>query len=455
MEENEMTDPIRHVVVLMFENNSFDRMLGCMTAVYPQLEGLKRDGQSSNPDYPDSSHLIAQLSVATDTVAVDPAHDLDDVTRQVDGGACDGFVRDFAQQSPQAPPGERNQIMAYFKVGELPVLHQLARNFLICDRWFSSVPGPTWPNRFFVNSGTSLGHVDMPDGFFHPDLHLYNQPTVYQHLEEQSISWRIYYGDVPQSLVMTEQLKYPGNYRKMDRFAADAASADFPQYVFIEPCYFGPGQNDEHPPTDVMHGEALLATVYNELRANEALWASTLFVVLYDEHGGFYDHLPPPATIPPDGNTKTFAFDKLGVRIPALLISPWLDPGVLSTQFDHTSLLRYLSDKWKLGPLGNRTAQASSFAAALARTAARTNCPGSLTIPTAAASDANPALNAHQVALAGFTHNLEVNYTKPGPPTLASHAQAMASGYAAQSQAVSERVTQFLGSATIGAGKTQ
>jgi phospholipase C len=450
-----MTNPIKHVIVLMFENNSFDRMLGCMTAVYPQLEGVKQDGKSTNPDYPDSSHLIAQLSVATDTVPVDPAHELDDVTRQVDGGACDGFVRDFAQHSPQAPPDERNQIMAYFKLGELPVLHQLARNFMVCDHWFCSVPGPTWPNRFFVNSGTSLGHVDMPDGFFHPALHFYDQPTVYQRLEEQKIPWRIYYGDVPQSLAMTEQLKYPGNYRKMDRFAADVAAADFPLYVFIEPCYFGSGQNDEHPPTDVMHGEALLATVYNELRASEELWASTLFVVLYDEHGGFYDHVPPPATIAPDNNTKTFAFDRLGVRIPAVLISPWLDPGVLSTEFDHTSLLRYVSDKWNLGPLGNRTAKANSFASAFVRSSARTDCPGSLPVPAAAPSDVNPALNPHQAALAGLTHHLEVNYTKPDSRTIAAHAQAMAGGYAAQSHAVSERTTQFLSATTTGAGKTR
>lgn len=452
-----MPDPIKHVVVLMMENNSFDRMLGCMTAVYSQLEGVKRDGQFTNPDYPDASHFFAQTSVAADSVPVDPAHDLDDVVRQVDGGACDGFVRDFAQHSPQAPQNERYQIMAYFKLGGLPVLHQLARNFPICDHWFSSVPGPTWPNRFFVHSGTSLGHVDMPDGFFHPDLHLYDQPTVYERLSERNISWRIYYGDVPQSLVMTEQLKFPGNYRKMESFALDASGpADsFPQYVFIEPCYFGSGENDQHPPTDVMHGEALIATVYNELRGNEELWQSTLFILLYDEHGGFYDHVPPPGAVAPDNNTKTFAFDKLGVRVPAVLISPWLDPGVLPTEFDHTSLLRYVSDKWGLGPLGNRTAAAQSFASAFVRTSGRTDCPRQLAVPAGAPMVSNPPLNAHQVALAAFTHHLEVNYTKPGDQVVAAHSEAMASGYEAQSRAVSERAAQYLGSEAIGAGKRQ
>jgi phospholipase C len=444
-----MPDPIEHVVVLMLENNSFDRMLGCMTAVYPQIDGVKQEGQAKNPDYPDATQSFAQLSIATDAVAVDPAHDLDDVIRQTDNGACDGFVRDFVQHNPQAPQDERAQIMAYFKLGGLPVLHELASNYLVCDRWFSSVPGPTWPNRFFVHSGTSLGHVDMPEGFFSPAIHLYNQPTVFERLSERNISWRIYYGDVPQSLAMTVQLQYPGNYRKMASFAADAASpADsFPKYVFIEPTYFGAGQNDEHPPTDVMHGEALLASVYNALRGNPALWASTLFVVLYDEHGGFYDHVPPPATVAPDGNTKTFAFNSLGVRVPAILISAWLDKGVLPTEFDHTSLLRYVSDKWGLGPLGNRTAAANSFASAFVRASMRTDCPAALAVPTGAPSDPNPPLTANQVALASLTHRLEVSHTRPGSQTVAAHSEAMAADYASRSQTVAEQTDQFLADA--------
>jgi phospholipase C len=255
---------------------------------------------------------------------------------------------------------------------------------------------------------------------------------------------------------MTEQLKYPANYRRMERFSADvAASADsFPEYVFIEPSYFGSGQNDQHPPTDVMHGEALLASVYNGLRSNEALWQSTLLVVLHDEHGGFYDHVAPPGTIAPDKNTSTFAFDKLSVRIPALLISPWLDPGVLSAEFDHTSLLRYVSDKWVLAPLGNRAAKANSFASAFVRSSGRKDCPVALPIPTGLPVASNPSLNTHQAALAGFTHHLEVNFTKPGPAMVAAHSEAMASGYAAQSRAVTERAAQYLGATAMGAGKT-
>lgn len=437
----------------MLENNSFDRMLGCMKEVYPRLEGVNPNSPFTNPDYPDANHEFAQLPDATRTVAVDPAHDLDDVLRQVNGGACNGFVSDLAQHKPTAPEAERYQIMAYFKRGDLRVLHALADQFLICDHWFSSMPGPTWPNRFFVHSGTSLGHVDMPSGFFNPAIHVYDQPTVYQRLSEKNVSWRIYYGDVPQSLLMTAQLKFPTHYRKMSDFAADVAQAapGFPQYVFIEPSYFGAGQNDEHPPTDVMTGELLVAQVYNALRQNEALWQSTLLVLLYDEHGGFCDHVPPPATIAPDNHIKDFAFNRLGVRVPALLISPWVNPGVLSDVFDHTSLLKYASDKWDLGALGDRVPHANSFAAALTvRAAGRTDCPGPLPLPAFQPNQVNPELTTHQAALAGFTHHLEVDYTKPDDSTLAAHSTAMAQDFNAQSQAVSERVDQFLEKARAG-----
>jgi phospholipase C len=432
----------------MLENNSFDRMLGCMKEVYPALEGVDPNASPfTNPDYPDSSREFAQLAVAERSVPVDPPHDLDDVLRQVNGGDCKGFVTNFVQHNPKAPNDERQQIMAYFKRADLPVLHTLAEQFVICDHWFSSVPGLTWPNRFFVNSGTSLGHTDMPDGIFHPALHLYDQPTVFQRLSEKNVSWRIYYGDVPQTLTMLEQLKYPTHYSRFDDFATDAAKdeATFPEYTFIEPCYFGAGQNDEHPPTDVMHGEALIANIYNALRQNETLWQSSIFVLLYDEHGGFFDHVAPPATVPPDGYTNTFGFDRLGIRVPALLISPWLDPGFISTEFDHTSLLKYLTGKWALDPLGNRVSQANSFGDELRkRRLGRTNCPSELRLPARQPNPSNPPLNSNQAALAGFTHHLEVNHTKPDVQIVAIHSAAMIQDFPAQSRAVEERVQHFL-----------
>ena len=442
-----MDDPIRHVVVLMLENNSFDRMLGCMEEVYPDLEGVDPNAPPrTNPDYPDATHTFGQLPDADFTVAQDPGHELDDVLRQIHDG-CSGFVADEAQHCPAAPQSERYQIMAYFEKGELPALHTLAENFLICDHWFSSLPGPTWPNRFFVHSGTSLGHVDMPSGFFHPGVHCYDQTTVYDRLNEKEISWKIYFGDFPQSLLLTHQWLHPGSYRHLEKFFQDAAGpeAEFPQYSFIEPYYFGAKQNDQHPPTDVRHGEALIAHVYNALCGNEDLWRSTLFVLLYDEHGGFYDHVEPPETVAPDENTKTFAFNILGVRVPALLISPWVDPGVLKTQFDHTSLLKYVTDKWNLGLLGERTAQARSFVDALVkRNSPRPDCPKSIAVPVPTDNSTDIPLNGNQTALAGFSHHLEVNVTKGDDATLAAQSRAMAGTYTEQSAAVAERADHFL-----------
>jgi phospholipase C len=321
-----------------------------------------------------------------------------------------GFVKNFQLHYAESVAADWAEVMNYYGQGTLPVLHALAQAFVVCDRWFSSMPGPTWPNRFFVHSGTSLGHVDMPEGIFHPNLHLYNQETVYDRLQDAGKSWAIYRGDVPQTLTMTHMLKYPFHFHKMPQFFKDAAGleASFPNYSFIEPNYFGSGQNDEHPPSDILRGEVLLAQVYNAIRNNEALWEKTLLVVLYDEHGGFYDHVFPPVCVAPDGNTSEFSFAQYGLRVPAVLISPWLEKQVLSDNFDHTSLLRYATDKWGLGSLGARTAAAKSFASSWkVADAVRTDVPVNIPEPTMLPNPVTTELNPNQLALVGFSRYLE------------------------------------------------
>jgi phospholipase C len=276
-------DPIEHIVVLMLENNSFDRMLGTI----PGVEGVDLSNPRSNPDFP-VPNPVFESATTERSMNPDPEHELDDVLRQI-AGPCQGFVSDFAQQYPQTQPPQRAGIMGYYAHGFLGVLHALADSFAVCDHWFSSLPGPTWPNRFFVHSGTSLGHVKMPNGVFHPNLHIYDQPTVYERLSERNIDWGIYYGDFPQSIVMTRQWLYPGRYHRMQEFleAANGPADKFPHYAFIEPTYFGASQNDQHPPSDILAGEALIANVYNAIWQNGELWQKTLLVLLYDEHGGF------------------------------------------------------------------------------------------------------------------------------------------------------------------------
>ncbi|MGO8866468.1 MAG: alkaline phosphatase family protein [Alphaproteobacteria bacterium] len=408
-------DPIRHVVLLILENHSFDQMVGCLAEVYPGLDGADQGRPRSNLDPQGRSY--GQAPTTERQMLLDPHHELKHVARQLaDHNA--GFVEDFAMSFPQSTPAARQFIMGYYPLGFLPALHALAREFTICDRWFSSLPGPTWPNRFFALSGTSHGRVDMPDDGTHKiDFAGYfeqTQDTIFDRLSARGRHWKAYFHDIPQSWAMTRQRRpeRAARYFYIDEFFDDArgAEAEFPDFCFVEPDYLGWGQNDDHPPHDVMRAEKLLADVYNALRANEALWRSTLLVVFFDEHGGFYDHVEPPTTIAPDGHHKDYDFERLGVRVPALLVSPWVERGVEHTQFDHTSLLKYLIDKWGLEELGARAQQAKSIGTVLARRTPREDTlvrielsPEELRPPDTELEEAAfGTLSAHQTSLASL-----------------------------------------------------
>src|SRR5712671_2186558 len=168
-----LADPIKHVVVLMLENHSFDQILGCMQTVYPKLEGVDDKNLRSNPDYPIVHTAILQAPTDRMAISLDPHHEYVNVIRQISDD-CSGFVSDFVQCYRECGDARR-QIMAYYTIDSLPVIHTLARNFMICDHWFSSLPGPTWPNRFFVHTGTSKGHVKMPSGIYIKDEYFYDQ----------------------------------------------------------------------------------------------------------------------------------------------------------------------------------------------------------------------------------------------------------------------------------------
>jgi phospholipase C len=448
------SDPIQHVIVLMLENRSFDHMLGGLSDAIPGLDGAPKAGEPARTNRADG-RTYKQTDGASRTLKYDPKHELAHTLNQLAKGNA-GFVDDFVRAYPASLPEDRAEIMKYFADGELPSLHALAKNFTVCDKWFSSLPGPTWPNRFFVHSGTSLGRVSMPNGILDANLHWYDQTTLYDRLDEKKISWRIYYGDVPQSLILVHQLE-PENalgYAKMPKFFRDAAgdANDFPQFCFIEPAYYQPGATDDHPPHDVLEGERLIASVYNAIRRNDALWKSSLLVLLYDEHGGFYDHVVPPGAVPPDHHVEEYTFDQLGVRVPAILVSPFVNPGVVHTVFDHTSVLRYVSDKWDLAPLGERVAAANSFASALlAAPAAPDRLPviaGPAPRPPAQVkfgqieSRRQSSLNEHQSALVGMTQLLE-SMTEVRPEALLRRSKRMVTGFDGAVDVATERVEQF------------
>jgi phospholipase C len=401
-------------VLLLLENRSFDQMLGCFKEVYPDLDGI--DPAAPPRTNSDGVTQYKQAETRSEQMPVDPRHEKDHVLKQLKDGNS-GFVQDFAEfYGSQAGADERQLIMSYYPRMFLHALHRMARDFTICDRWFSSVPGPTWPNRFFAFSGTASGRVDMPDGIKHPDLDnlifLQHQTTLFDRLNEADRSWKVYFYDFPSSLILTHQRR-PQNllkYHKMDSFFQDVAhlkADDFPEFSLIEPKYSGQDQNDDHPPHNIMKGEKLIADVYDAIRSKEELWQSTLLVILFDEHGGFYDHVSPPAAVPPDEHQEEYTFDRLGVRVPAVLVSPWVSKRVESTQFDHTSLLKYLVDKWGLGSLGARTAAANSIGVAITENAPRTDTLPFIRISTSVVLPDRPDLEKevdsnHHIALQQF-----------------------------------------------------
>jgi phospholipase C len=366
-----MSDGFEHVVVLMLENHSFDQMLGSMTEVYPELDGVRPGDARANRD--DAGREYAQHARLSLQVKPDPKHEHPNVLRQLEDGNG-GFVKDYLRTYGEKARAGCEDVMGYFPRGSLPALHTLAEQFVVCDHWFSSLPGPTWPNRFFALSGTSNGRVLMPEGVRQLSM-LWNQTqdTLFDRLNAKRIPWRVYFYDFPVSLLLRHQRR-PENllgYRRMHAFFEDArgpASA-FPSFALIEPKYFGVDQNDDHPPHNVMKAQKLIADVYNAIRSNHALWASTLLIVVWDEHGGFYDHVVPPAAQPPDDLADEFSFDRLGVRVPAVLVSPYLARGVVSAQLEHSSVLQYAIGKWALEPLGRRTRGGDPLGAALPRVA--------------------------------------------------------------------------------------
>lgn len=408
-------DPIEHVIVLMLENRSFDHMLGVFQSVYPDLDGVPPQGPPRTDRYGKTGKDYQQLPNQERQLNPSPLHEHPDVMLQISNG-MGGFIDDYATV-PGSKEADYPAVMGYYPLDFLPVLHTLAKNFTICDRWFCSLPGPTWPNRFFAHSASCNGHVAMPDGFYHPQIPSLNQPqdTIYNRLQDKGISWGIFHNGLSQALLLEKLWDHPLHFHPIERFYEMCANPDradypLPQYCFLEPAFRGPAEDDQHPPADVMNGEILIAKVYNAIRSSPA-WEKVLLVVTYDEHGGFYDHVTPPAAVPPDEHTGEFAFDVYGPRVPALLISPWALRKVVHTEFDHTSILRYVEEKWDLPPLTERDKLAKSIGAELnLASAARTDTPlsvaAAISTPVPVQADALSVTN-HEQGLLSFARYLD------------------------------------------------
>ena len=333
---------LKHIVVLMMENRSFDHMLGALKKQDPRINGLT--GTESNLDTSNEPAKVQPLAQFQSQLDPDPDHHFPAVHKQLYGGATappaaptmGGFVQSYYDQRKDI--NHSRQIMFYFPPDKLPVLTTLARSYAVFNGWFSSIPGPTICNRAFAHYGTSFGHVDM---------NLFYQKTpflsIYDRLLKAGKTAKLYYYDQASSTMEIVNLlkNQPKIFATYPQFLDDCKRGELPDYSFVEPNYSdhlgdGGGEelaSDQHPDHDVQAGEVFIASVYNAIRQNPDLWKSTALLIAYDEHGGIYDHVPPPACLA-DGFKATdqdtgvpgqpFAFDRLGVRVPAILVSPWI-----------------------------------------------------------------------------------------------------------------------------------
>ena len=355
------TMPVNHIVVLIQENRSFDTYLGQLQGEgQPHAEG--EPAGASNPNPTDAAGMPIRPFHKTTYCEVggDLDHSWTGTHQEIDGGRMDGFTA--ANANSADPTGSRT--MGYYDQSDLPFYYGLYNTFATGDRYFSSVPGPTFPNRFYLLAGTSFGHIrnDLPppDGF--------TQKTIFELLDQAHISWRIYFSEVPFAAGFAYVRNHAlGHIAPMASYYLDAASGQLPQVSFIDPILVGlPSfENDEHPPSNVQVGETFVADVVNALIRSPA-WPSSALFLTYDEHGGYYDHVAPPAAPVPDaippmlqaGDTAA-AFDSLGVRVPVAVVSPWAKPHFVShVVHDHTSILRFIETRFGLPALTARDAAA-------------------------------------------------------------------------------------------------
>ena len=383
-------DNLRHIVVLMMENRSFDHMLGALKAENSAINGLT--GNESNPDTQNETAKVQPLAEFQSQLDPDPDHHFPAVNKQLFFGtsgppatpSMQGFVQSYFDQ--QRNVDHSRKIMYYFSPDKLPVLTTLARNFAVFNGWFASIPGPTICNRAFAHYGTSFGSVTMNPFVIKPPF-----KSIYDRMLAAGRTVKLYYFDPASSTMEVVNLlsNQASIFATYDQFLSDCSSGNLPDYCFIEPNYTdhegeGGGEllaSDQHPDHDVQSGEIFIASIYNAIRQNADLWKSTALLVVYDEHGGIFDHVPPPACTPDTpfvasaadtGTGFAFAFDRLGVRVPAILISPWIAKGTVvpgtedktnGRTFEHASIPGTVTQHFNLpaDPRSTREKAASTF----------------------------------------------------------------------------------------------
>ncbi len=383
---------INHFVVLMLENRSFDHMLGFL---YPDgqspsgqpFEGLT--GNESNPDSQGKPFQVFPIGAQDPNRYFYPKADpgegfhntnaqLFGTTNPAQGAAADNscFIQNFAatlqweksQKGFTILPGtQETDIMGCFTPELLPVLSGLAKGYAVCDHWFCSAPTETLPNRAFALMATSQGHLD-------DKTRVFTAKSIFSLLQAQGLTWAVYgYTSPPLTRGSVADISNApeGNFGLFSDFQAAVKAGTLANFVFLEPSWDSQG-NSQHPNYDVALGEQFISQVYNTLFGSK-VWDETLLVVTYDEHGGCYDHVAPPPTVAPDDSVGefNFGFDRLGLRVPTILVSPWIPAGTVYrvpqgpdeeiTPFDHTSLLKTVEMRFGLPSLTQRDAAATDI----------------------------------------------------------------------------------------------
>lgn len=392
-------DQLKHVVVLMMENRSFDHMLGALKAQDSRIDGVT--GKESNPDSTGEPVHVQPLAEYQSQLDPDPDHHFPAVDLQIFNGdqgenrvpTMQGFVKSYFQQ--QEDVNHSHKIMYYFPPEKLPVLTTLATNFAVFNRWFAAIPGPTICNRAFAHYGTSFGQVSM-------DMFYVKEPykSIYERMLAAGHTAKLYYFDPASSTMEIVNLlqHQPQIFGTYQQFLADCKAGKLPEYSFVEPNYTdhdGDGgeelASDQHPDHNIQAGEIFIASIYNAIKQNPDLWQSTALLIVYDEHGGIHDHVPPPACTPDrfsatgeaTGTGRPFNFDRLGVRVPAILVSPWIPKGTVvdGRIFEHSSIpatitKHFLGDYEQRSP---REKQAETFLDLLSLPAMRSGADDDIT----------------------------------------------------------------------------
>ncbi len=416
---------VNHIVVLMLENRSFDHMLGFLYAnsnnVSPAgqpFAGLT--GAESNPGANNKPVKVFKLLPSTPNAyfmpGADPGEGYSATNSQLFGTTTapapptatnHGFVSDFiytlgweSKEGRSIIPGTvANDIMGIFTPELLPVLSGLARGYAVCDQWFGSVPTETLPNRAFALAATSQGHMSDSTKSF-------TSPTIFGQLSAKNIDWAIYgYASPPLTQQTYSDVKASPetHFGLFTDFKAAAAAGTLKPFTFLEPSW-GAAGNSQHPNYNVALGEQLIHDVYYALR-NGPGWNQTLLIVTYDEHGGCYDHVPPPTTATPPDNTAGddgFDFKRFGPRVPTVLISPLIAHGTVfrgaagTTPLDHTSILKTVETRWGLHPLTKRDAAAIDVGNVLTLATPRTDDPlAGVVVPHATGQGPDTTIPSH------------------------------------------------------------